>query len=385
MRARTHKDEGRLADAWRPTLIRALRVARRAVAPRRAVRARLPGQRRPKRRRRRCDLAPGTAAAAPRRQASRAPGPDRPGQGRRHRVLGAEPRAADHRRRSADDPGRRVGLQRRSAGTSWRRSAAPPTGASPGPVPRSSGPSPTVARDRPANPTGGFERRAAGRQHALPLRRRTGRCLLRAPRVPGRLLPGDARRGLPGPGRLLVRRRSARPNPRSARSTCTGTAARWKPNRTPAKATRVEDMRALEGHLYESVRIAAGDRVATEATARTAGPAPHQPRGRRRRRSNRKTKGAKASRCTRRASCARGLDFLHLSPADGSAVGGREPASTRGSERTGARARAGDRRDPPKAALDPGARARTPAGALFSQGIRWKKNICSAAREARGR
>ena len=54
---------------------------------------------------------------------------------------------------------------------------------------------------------------AAGRQHAVPLRRRPGRRLLRLARLPAELLPGDARCGVPRSRRLLVRRRPAPDRP----------------------------------------------------------------------------------------------------------------------------------------------------------------------------
>ncbi len=92
------------------------------------------------------------------------------------------------------------------------------------------------------------------------------RRLLRPPGLPGRLLSGDARRGLHRRRQTAGSPAIRCPNRRSARSSCTGTAARWKPNHTPAEGHAIEDMRPFEGRLYESVRIAPGDRVSERTT-----------------------------------------------------------------------------------------------------------------------
>ena len=72
--------------------------------------------------------------------------------------------------------------------------------------------------------------RAAQRQHAVSLRRRSDRRLLRASRLRSRFLPADAGRRVPRTRRTAGSAANRCRNPRSAPSSCTGTAARWKPN-----------------------------------------------------------------------------------------------------------------------------------------------------------
>ncbi len=77
---------------------------------------------------------------------------DRSRQRRRHRVLGAQPRAADHRRATAARSRPGCGRTTARTGTSSRRSAERPTGASPGRDPTNSGRSPTDGPGRPPIP-----------------------------------------------------------------------------------------------------------------------------------------------------------------------------------------------------------------------------------------
>ncbi len=195
---------------------------------------------------------------------------DRPRADRRHRVLGTQPRTADHR--TATRRRSRPGVWAYN-GVEWHEIAE------------------VCGAKRRAHRVGrargildGLRRTPGAGQRILrhavrtqvPLEDNTlchfaggarGR-LLRPPRRPGRLLPGDARRRV-HPAvppavieRLLVRRATRCRNRRSAPSTCTGTGARWKRNRTPGRPRGARSMSVLEGALYESVRVRAGDRVA---------------------------------------------------------------------------------------------------------------------------
>ena len=281
------------------------------------------------------------------------------GQNRRHRVLGAQPRAADHRRRPAHGPAGRVGLQRRRMARARRRMRRHRRAHRLGRARTNSGPSPTGARDRPANPAANSNAAAAGRQHALPLRRR------RRSSPPTRTRPSR-----PTPTRRCTPRAASssadcwfagdpleEPQLGAFQLHWNGSALEAEPY--PGEGHAIESMSLLEGALYESVRIAPSDRVSDAATPNRRCSIASTRRALSRC-SNRKRPKC---RCTTRRRAPRSAGLLHLSSADGALWGGgRAQAGTA----TAARAGAGDGRAPRRGRLEPARSAREhPLGPLF--------------------
>ena len=223
----------------------------------------------------------------------------------------------DHLRRPADDRTRSVGLRRRrmaSAGERLRRHRrSHRVGRAGGILDRLRRTSRTDQRIRRTLRRTG---RAARRQHAVPLRRRRGGRLLRASRLRGRLLPGDARCGLPGARPSAGSPATRCQNRRSAPSTCTGTAPRWKPSRTPAKAMRSRTCARSKAVSSRACGWPRSDRVAVEEAA-SAGrctasiPPAWLPTF------EAEDEGGEGLPLYGPTELARGLDYLHLSAADG--------------------------------------------------------------------
>ena len=266
----------------------------------------------------------------------RTPAPGRPRQNRRHRVLGAQPGAADHRRQPAHDPAGRVGLQRRGMARARHR----------------------MRRHRRAHRLGGTRRildglrRASGagqrirgkHQHVPPLEDNTLCHFADGQIVASYAHPAfqaDSYQEMHAAGCIWKHptagsRANRWKNRSSARFSCTGTAARWKPNRIPKKGMRSRTCACSKGIMYESVRIAPGDRDSTHQ-ARTARHPSHQLRRVCSPRSNRKPK----CRCTRAKSAPKRSKRLAALERRRHAVGRRRAQAGRRRH-----ARAGDGRAP---------------------------------------
>ena len=181
------------------------------------------------------------------------------GQDRRHRVLGAQPGAADHGGQREHDLAGTVGVQRRELAQ-----LSTVCGATDGRI-AWAGPEEfwTISDGRPGQAADPRTHTAPplARQHAVPFRARRRcvdvRCALA---FQTRLLQADARRRVHRPHGMLVRRRSAARKDRSG-----AFHLRWKGGTLAAEpypdGHAVEDMRAFEGRLYETVRLAPTDLV----------------------------------------------------------------------------------------------------------------------------